>query len=124
MTTVESRPVSVAEFDALDTVLPEEFTAELINGRILVVPTPDGDHDEDVISVANQVHARVPDLQLYQERGLAIGSYREGRARVDGAVAPRGYFRGQKSWADASGVVLALEVTSGPEADAEVDRVE
>jgi Uma2 family endonuclease len=123
MTTVES-PVSVEQFEAVDEVLPSEFAAELINGRILVVPAPDGDHDEDVIYVANQVHARVPDLQLYQERGLAVGAYREGRARVDGAIAPRGYFRGQRSWADASGVVLALEVTSGGEADAEVDRVE
>lgn len=116
--------VSVDQFQAVDEVLPEDFTAELINGRILVVPAPDGDHDEDVISAARQIHAERPDLQLYQERGLAVGAYRSGRARADGAVAPRGYFRGQKSWADASGVLLVLEVTSGTEADAEVDRVE
>lgn len=123
MTTVES-PISIEQFEAVDRVLPEDFTAEFINGRILVVPVPDGDHDEDVASIAAQVYARKPDLWLFPERGLAVGSYREGRARVDGAVAPRGYFRGQKPWADTSGVVLALEVTSGGEADAEVDRVE
>lgn len=123
MTTVEPR-VSAEQFEAVDEVLPDDFTAELINGRILVVPAPDGDHDVDVASVARQIYARMPDLWLFPERGLAVGSYRSGRARVDGAVAPHDYFRGQKSWADASGVVLALEVTSGSEAEAEVDRVE
>lgn len=123
MTTLQ-RPVSVDQFDAVDHALPDEFTAELINGRILVAPAPDGDHDEDVISVADQIRAGLPDLRLYQERGLAVSSYRDGRARADGTVAPRGYFRGQKSWADTSGVLLVLEVTSGSEPEAEVDRVE
>lgn len=66
----------------------------------------------------------MPVVWLYPKRGLAVGGYRDGRARADGAVAPRGYFRGQKSWADTSGVLLALEVTSGAAAEAEVDRVE
>lgn len=123
MTTVEPR-VSVEQFEAVDDALPEDFTAELINGRIFVVPAPDGDHDEQVISVSDQIRDHAPDLRLYQERGLAVESYRAGRARADGAVAPRGYFRGQKSWADPSGVLLVLEVTSGQDADAEVDRID
>lgn len=122
--TLTQSTVSVEQFEAVDRVLPEAFTAELINGRILVVPAPDGDHDEDVISIADQIHAALPGQRLYQERGLAVGPYREGRARADGAVAPRGYFRGQKPWADTSGVLLVLEVTSGTEAEAEVDRAE
>ncbi|MER6999849.1 Uma2 family endonuclease [Streptomyces sp. NPDC000410] len=61
---------------------------------------------------------------MYQERGLAVPAYRAGRARVDGAVAPVGNFRGQPSWSDASGVLMVIEVTSGSEQDAEVDRVE
>lgn len=123
MTTVETT-ISVEQFEAVDRVLPDGLTAELIDGRILVVPTPDGNHREDVVAVADQVRAWAPELRLYQECGLAVEAYREGRARADGAVAPRGYLRGQKSWADASGVLLVLEVTSGTEADAEVDRVE
>lgn len=123
MTTVEPW-VSVEQFEAVDDALPEDFTAELINGRIFVVPAPDGDHDEQVISIGDQIRDHAPDLRLYQERGLAVDRYRGGRARVDGAVAPRGYFRGQKPWADPSGVLLVLEVTSGREADAEVDRAE
>jgi Uma2 family endonuclease len=116
--------VSLEAFEELDHALPGGFTAELINGRIIVAPAPDGDHDEDVMYVADQIRARVPEVRLYQERGLAVDTYRDGRARADGAVAPRGYFRGQKSWADASGVLLVVEVTSGAEVDAEVDRVE
>lgn len=121
---ISQRSVTVDQFEAVDNVLPDEFTAELIDGRIIVVPAPDGDHDENVIYVANQIHANFPELQLYQERGLAVSSYRDSRARADGAVAPRGYFRGQTSWADPSGVLLVLEVTSGTEADAQVDRAE
>ncbi|MGW4740924.1 Uma2 family endonuclease [Nocardia xishanensis] len=57
---------------------------------------------------------------------MACASPRTARAapRVDGAVAPRGYFRAEPPWADASGVVLILEITSGRDRDAEVDRVE
>jgi Uma2 family endonuclease len=116
--------VSIDAFEELDNALPEGFTAELINRRIVVSPAPDGDHDEDVIYVADQIHTRLPEAQLYQDRGLAVGTFRDGRARADGVVAPRRYFRGQPSWADASGVLLVVEVTSGAEVDAEVDRVE
>jgi Uma2 family endonuclease len=56
--------VSIEAFEELDNALPEGFTAELINGRIIVAPAPDGDHDEDVIYVADQIHARVPDVRL------------------------------------------------------------
>jgi Uma2 family endonuclease len=118
------RPVSMEQFDAVVNALPEDFTAELIDGRIIVAPTPDGDHNEDVMSVSDQIRTALPDLRLYPECGLAVSAYRQSRARADGAVAPRGYFRGQKSWADASGVLMTVEVTSGSEKEAEVDRVE
>lgn len=122
--TIADPAVSVGEFEGLVDALPEEFTAELINGRVIVVPAPDGDHDENVRRIAKQIYAAVPGLWLYQERGLEIGSYRDGRARPDGVVAPDGHFRGQPSWADPSGVLLVLEVTSRRDTDAEVDRTE
>lgn len=122
--TILDAVVSTDEFDELTDALPEGFTAELVNGRVIVVPTPDGDHDEDVVFIADQIHAAAPELRLYQERGLAVGAYRDGRMRPDGVVAQRRYFRGQPSWADPSGVLLVLEVTSGRDADAEVDRTE
>ncbi|GGT27858.1 Uma2 family endonuclease [Streptomyces purpureus] len=121
---VAQTEVTLDEFDALEAAAPENLHVELINGRILVTPAPDGDHDENVMSVADQLRAREPQLRVYQERGLAVPSYRAGRARVDGAVAPVGYFRGQPSWADSSGVLMVIEVTSGREADADVDRIE
>jgi Uma2 family endonuclease len=53
-----------------------------------------------------------PDLGLYAEVGLRVETYRKGRARPDGALAPRGTFAGQGEWADPSGVLMAVEVTS------------
>ncbi|WP_137989132.1 Uma2 family endonuclease [Streptomyces vilmorinianum] len=122
--TVTHSEVTLDEFEAFDAASPESLHVELINGRLIVTPAPDGDHDENVMSVGDQVRAHDPGLRVYQERGLAVPAYRAGRARVDGAVAPAGYFRGQPSWSDPSGVLLVIEVTSGREADAEVDRVD
>jgi Uma2 family endonuclease len=116
--------VSLAEFEVLERASSEEVSVELINGRIYVVPAPDGDHDEYAASIGDQIRSQCPDLRLMHERGLEIPAYRAGRARVDGAVAPRGYFRGQPSWSDPSGVLMVVEITSGRESDAHVDRIE
>ncbi|MDI3421326.1 Uma2 family endonuclease [Streptomyces luteolus] len=122
--TVPQAEVTLDEFDVMDAAVPEGLHVELIDGRLLITPAPDGDHDENVRSVADQVRARHPGLHTYQARGLAVPARRTGRARVDGAVAPLGYFRGQPSWSDPSGVLLVVEVTSGREQDAEVDRTD
>ncbi|MGP9020638.1 Uma2 family endonuclease [Streptomyces sp. BR1] len=126
MTVAQSEQTEVAleEFEAFDAAAPEGFHVELINGRVLVTPAPDGDHDENVMSVGDQIRSRHPQLRMYQERGLAVPAYRAGRARVDGAVTPVGYFRGQPSWSDPAGVLMVVEVTSGREQDAEVDRID
>ncbi|WP_019056668.1 Uma2 family endonuclease [Streptomyces prunicolor] len=122
--TVVQTEVTLEEFEALEAAAPESLHIELINGRVTVTPAPDGDHDENVMSIGDQVRVHDPGLRMYQERGLAIPAYRAGRARVDGAVAPLGNFRGQPSWADTSAVLLVVEVTSGSEKDADADRVE
>ncbi|MDI3386931.1 Uma2 family endonuclease [Streptomyces sp. B-S-A8] len=122
--TVAQPEVTLEEFDAFDAAAPEGLHVELINGRLLVTPAPDGDHDWNVVCIRRQIEARDLGLCLYQERGLAVPAYRAGRARVDGAVASEEYFRGQPPWADPSGVLLVIEVTSGRDEDAEVDRVE
>ncbi|MDI3404401.1 Uma2 family endonuclease [Streptomyces cavernicola] len=121
---VPQAEVTLDEFEVMDAAAPESLYVELIDGRLLITPTPDGDHGECLRSVADQVRARHFALHLYQARGLAVPARRAGRARVDGAVAPVGYFRGQPSWSDPSGVLLVAEVTSGREQDAEVDRVD
>ena len=122
--TVEQTEVTLEEFEAFDAAAPEGFHIELINGRVLLTPAPDGDHSEASRVVARQVIRERPDLWLYEERGLAIPGYRAGRARADGAIAPDGYFRGQPAWSDPAGVLMVVEVTSGLEQDAEVDRVD
>ncbi len=120
---IQDADVSLAEFEVLERASSEEVSVELINGRIYAVPVPDGEHDEFAATIRNQIVGSTG-LEFFHERGLRIPAYREGRARVDGAVAPRGYFRAEPPWADASGVVLILEITSGRDRDAEVDRVE
>ncbi|MET9829858.1 Uma2 family endonuclease [Streptomyces sp. NPDC006385] len=122
--TISQTEVTLAEFEAFDAAAPEGLHVELINGRVLVTPAPDGDHDENMVFLRKQFEAHDPELVLYHERGLAVPAYRAGRARVDGAVAPLGYFRGQPSWADPAGVLLVVEVTSGCEKDADVDRID
>ncbi|MFG2145140.1 Uma2 family endonuclease [Streptomyces sp. NPDC048696] len=120
----EQTEVALEEFEAFDAAAPEGYHVELITGRILVSPAPDGDHSEASRVVARQVIRHHSDLWLYEERGLAVPAYRAGRARADGAVAPEGYFKGQPSWSDPSGVLMVVEVTSGSEEDANVDRID
>ncbi|WP_378739783.1 Uma2 family endonuclease [Nocardia brasiliensis] len=115
--------VTLAEFEVLERASSEEVDVELIDGRVYVVPVPDGEHDEYARIIGDQVRDHCPDLRLLHERGLRIPAYRESRARVDGAVAPRGYFRDQPPWSDPAGVLMIVEVTSGRERDADVDRI-
>ncbi|NDZ80141.1 Uma2 family endonuclease [Streptomyces sp. SID10853] len=54
-----------------------------------------------------------PELGLYGgDQGLKVESYRKGRARPDGSLAPRGNFAGQGEWADPDGVLMTVEITS------------
>ncbi|MFI7003017.1 Uma2 family endonuclease [Nocardia sp. NPDC050175] len=116
--------VSLAEFDRLERASSEEVDVELINGRIHVVPVPDGEHAEFTSIVSDQIRDHCPDWRLFSQVGARIPAYRESRARVDGAVAPRGCFRDQPSWSAPTGVLMIVEITSGRERDAEVDRIE
>ena len=79
---------------------PETVTLELINGKLRVKPVPDGDHGEIYMWRMRQCMQQRPDLGLYPEQGLVIDTYRKGRARPDGTLAPIGHFAGQGGWAD------------------------
>ncbi|MFC4376657.1 Uma2 family endonuclease [Nocardia halotolerans] len=50
---------------------------------------------------------------------VKIDTYRAGRARPDGALAPTGVFAGQPEWADPAPVLMVVEVTSR---DQDTDR--
>ncbi|NBM20560.1 Uma2 family endonuclease [Streptomyces sp. GC420] len=53
-----------------------------------------------------------PDLDLHPEQGLLVDTYRNGRARPDGTLAPIGHFAGQGEWASPQGVLMVVEITS------------
>jgi Uma2 family endonuclease len=63
-------------------------------------------------------------MGLYGDRGLAVESYRSGRARPDGALAPVGHFVRSGEWADPDGVLMVVEVTFSDRDTTQRDRVE
>jgi Uma2 family endonuclease len=109
----------VEDFEALARSAPETVTLEFINGKLEVKPVPDGDHAEIIMWLQEICMQQRTDLRLYPELGLKAEAYRKGRARTDGALAPRRHFGGQGEWADPDGVLMTVEVTSH---DADTDR--
>ncbi len=103
-------------FLALET--PEGFRAELIEGEIVVTAPPDGDHEDHISLIAEQVFTRSETrMQFSGNKGLKVP---RGGLRVrnhvipDGTFAPRGLrlFRGAESWMPCDGVATVVEVTS------------
>src|SRR4051812_43644938 len=90
--TTDRPQMSIEEFEQLARSAPETVTLEFISGKLEVKPVPDGDHDEIIMWVQEQCMQHRPDLRLCRERGLKAESYRKGRARPDGALAPRKHF--------------------------------
>ncbi|MEU9930705.1 Uma2 family endonuclease [Streptomyces anulatus] len=111
--------LSVEDFEQLARTSPETVTLELINGKLEVKPVPDGDHGTIFMWLLRQCMQHRPDLDLHPEQGLMVEAYRQGRARPDGALAPRRHFAGQGEWAPAEGVLMTVEVTS---CDHDTDR--
>ncbi|GAA2249560.1 MULTISPECIES: Uma2 family endonuclease [Kitasatospora] len=114
MTAIADSPQMSAEAfeDLAATAERNDVRLEFINGRIGVKPVPDGGHDEIVRWLMERCMQQRPDLWLYPERGLIVESYRTGRARPGGTLAPKGSFSGQGEWAEADRVLMVVEVTS------------
>ncbi|MFC9318435.1 Uma2 family endonuclease [Streptomyces nigra] len=114
-------------FLALDT--PEGFRAELVEGEILVKPPPDGDHEDCIGLIVEQVILRSrTKMQFAGTKGLVLrsgeGSPRD-RVIPDATFAPRErrLYRGADPWMPCDGVSMVLEVTSTkPRADREAKR--
>ncbi|MET9549588.1 Uma2 family endonuclease [Streptomyces sp. NPDC006627] len=118
-------PIDVEDFEELARVAPETVTLELINGKLEVKPVPDQLHGAIVMWLLRQCMQQRPELALYPEQGLRVPTYRNGRARADGALAPLDHFIDQEGeWASPEGVLMAVEVTSHDNDTDRRDRLE
>ncbi|GLX18960.1 Uma2 family endonuclease [Streptomyces lavendulae] len=105
--------MSLEDFETLARRAPETVTLEFINGKLGVKPLPDQRHGAIIMWLLRQCMQQRPELALYPEQGLKVESYRTGRARADGALAPYDHYAAQEGeWADPAGTLMVVEVTS------------
>ncbi|MEU5586958.1 Uma2 family endonuclease [Streptomyces chrestomyceticus] len=120
----EADCASVEEaFEALSAASPEGWRVELIEGEIRVVPPANGEHEEIVAEVADQVAGRRKDAKLRTRTGLGLnvpGVSITGKVVPDLVIAPKGSFSDRLEYHDPSPVMLVGEVTS--KSTAEQDR--
>ncbi|UGY95172.1 Uma2 family endonuclease [Streptomyces gobiensis] len=117
--------MDLGAFEAIaEAAAREDVRLEFISGKIGVKPVPDGDHGQIIAWLQRICMQQRPDLWLFPEQGLKVQTYCNGDARPDGSLAPAEYFAGQGEWADASGVLGVVEVTSYDHDTDRRDRVE
>lgn len=128
MTVLNDRPpILVEQFEAIARGVAREAEGvhlEMISGKLGVKPVPDGIHDTIVSWLSRICIQARPDLWFYAERGLAVETYRAGRAKADGLLTEGPSFLDDKDWADPAPVLLVIEVTSADADTNQRDRVE
>ncbi|MFL1379912.1 Uma2 family endonuclease [Nocardiopsis protaetiae] len=98
---------------------------EMFNGKVWVHKVTDGAHAGILTWLMREFIAHRPDLDLTTSGlGLKVDTYRNGRARPDGVLAPVGQFDEAGEWADPEGVLAVVEVTSWDVDTHARDRVE
>lgn len=102
-------------FDALSAAAPEGWRVELIEGEIHVVPPANGEHEEIVSELSDQVTQRRRDggLRSYTGLGLYVpDASPTGKVVPDLVIAPKGSFGDDAEYHDPAPVMLVGEVTS------------
>ncbi|MFI2236636.1 Uma2 family endonuclease [Streptomyces chrestomyceticus] len=100
------------ELARLGVRVEEALRLECVGGRIWEKPMPDGDHAEIIAWLTRRCVQADAGWWLHVGQGLRVEQGRKGNARPDGCLAPSDTFVGQGEWADAEGVLMAVEVTS------------
>jgi Uma2 family endonuclease len=117
--------MDVEEFELLAIAAARnDITLEFIHGKLGVKAAPDGIHDEITMWLLRQCIQQRPELNLYTERGLIVETYRNGRAKPDGTLAPVDAFVEWGTYAPADDVLMVAEVTSFDDDTNRRDRVE
>lgn len=98
------------EFEDLARAAPETVQLEFIDGRLEVRPQPDRGHLTALLRISDACRHLRPDLDLHLSRKVKVGEHASGRAWLEGALAPTGYFVDSDEWADPGGVVMAVTV--------------
>ncbi|MGW5875118.1 Uma2 family endonuclease [Nocardiopsis terrae] len=118
--------LSVEQFEVIaQAAAREDVTLEYLGGKMEIRPVPDSDHNAILMWLMRQFMTQRADLDLnVTGQGLKVDTYRKGRARPDGILAPVDHFAGQGEWADPRGVLAVVEVTSWDFDTNARDRVE
>ncbi|MFI6364395.1 Uma2 family endonuclease [Nocardia sp. NPDC050630] len=124
----EEGPIRTTEFESIARAVEREaegVQVELIGGRLGVKRAPDGDHGRILNWLLLLLMPLNPGRFLHViGQGLAVGSYRKGRARPDGILAPPDAFAGAGEWAAPDAVVMTVEVTSHDSDTNRRDRID
>ncbi|KKD05133.1 Uma2 family endonuclease [Streptomyces sp. WM6386] len=102
-------------FELFSAVAPRGWRVELIEGEICLTPPANGEHEEIVSELTDQVVERRHDRSLRNYTGIGLnvpGASETGHVVPDLVVAPKGSFDDEEEWHDASPVALVAEVTS------------
>jgi Uma2 family endonuclease len=112
MTVTAEERQAFLEFDAK---LDPEYRAELIAGRFIVTPPPNGNHESVIGKLTVQMARKsAVDITVSGNRGLVTPF---GNFIPDLTVAEPGSFDDEPPWGTAAGVLLVAEVTSSVSAD-------
>ncbi|WP_326580357.1 Uma2 family endonuclease [Streptomyces sp. NBC_00481] len=102
-------------FQLFSATAPRGWRVELIEGEICVTPPANGEHEEMVSELTEQVIDRRRDRALRNYTGIGLnvpGASMTGHVVPDLAIAPKGAFDDKQEWHDPSAVLLVAEITS------------